>query len=358
MTHLLQDVLRQPAELHRTLHSLVQPSSAVLQEAAETIRSAREVFLTGVGASWHAALCVQPLFAASGQRVHMQEAPELLHTGSFSPTSVVVLLSRSGKSVEVLSLLSKARESGATVIGITCSADGPLARDAKIPIVLGTKRDHAISVNTYSSLAAAAGALASCTGPGFDSRLVSALLSSVDHVARLLPEWQQQVENSRWPDIHAATYFLGRGCSFGTCHEARLLWEEGAKTPATAMGTGAFRHGPQEIVTAETQFGVWIDGNCMREQDLAVARDLEQLGAKVMLAGQRLPKSHGALRFELPDIPAEWQFLIDVIPAQLCAERLARRKGVDCDSFRICSYIVEGEYGLLTPEATGEKAKG
>ena len=96
----------------------------------------------------------------------------------------------------------------------------------------------------------------------------------------------------------------------------------------------------------------------MREQDLAVARDLEQLGAKVMLAGQRLPKSHGALRFELPDIPAEWQFLIDVIPAQLCAERLARRKGVDCDSFRICSYIVEGEYGLLTPEATAEKAKG
>jgi glucosamine--fructose-6-phosphate aminotransferase (isomerizing) len=358
MTHLLQDVLRQPEELHRTLHSLVQPSSAVLKEAAKTIRNAREVFLTGVGASWHAGLCVQPLFAASGQRVYMQEAPELLHTGSFSPTSVVVILSRSGRSVEVLSLLSKARESGATVIGVTCSGDGPLAREAKFPIVLETERDHAISVNTYSSLAAAAGALASCTGPGFDGRLVSNLLDSVDEVTRILPEWQQEVEISCWPDIYSATYFLGRGCSFGTCHEARLLWEEGAKAPATAMGTGAFRHGPQEIVTHETQFGVWIDGNYMREQDLAVARDLDQLGARVMLAGQRLPKSHGALRFELPNIPAGWQFLIDVIPAQLCAERLARRKGVDCDSFRICSYIVEGEYGLLTPEATAEKAKG
>jgi hypothetical protein len=43
----------------------------------------------------------------------------------------------------------------------------------------------------------------------------------------------------------------------------------------------------------------------------------------------------------------EWQFLIDVIPTQLAAERLAHLSGVDCDSFRLCSYIVENEWGLL-----------
>jgi hypothetical protein len=39
--------------------------------------------------------------------------------------------------------------------------------------------------------------------------------------------------------------------------------------------------------------------------------------------------------------------MIDAIPAQLAAERLARLSGVDCDSFRLCSYIVEDDGGLL-----------
>jgi hypothetical protein len=40
-------------------------------------------------------------------------------------------------------------------------------------------------------------------------------------------------------------------------------------------------------------------------------------------------------------------FVIDIMPARLAAERLARLSGADCDSFRLCSYIVEDEYGLL-----------
>jgi hypothetical protein len=54
-------------------------------------------------------------------------------------------------------------------------------------------------------------------------------------------------------------------------------------------------------------------------------------------------------------VPPNWQFLIDIIPAQLAAERLARLSGVDCDSFRFCSFIVEDEYGLLREEAGASK---
>ena len=89
----------------------------------------------------------------------------------------------------------------------------------------------------------------------------------------------------------------------------------------------------------------------MREQDLAVARDLRKLGARVMLIGQKLPEDAGDLVFQLPAIPAEWQFLIDIVPAQLVADRLAALSGVDCDTFRLCSFVVEDEGGLLPKEA-------
>jgi glutamine---fructose-6-phosphate transaminase (isomerizing) len=123
------------------------------------------------------------------------------------------------------------------------------------------------------------------------------------------------------------------------------------------MGTGSFRHGPQEIVTQDLRFGIWIDGERMREQDLAVARDLRKLGAHVLLIGQKLPEDAGDLVFQLPEIPSEWQFLIDIIPAQLAAEKLSRLSGVDCDTFRLSSYIVEDEGGLLPKEA-GKETRG
>jgi len=178
---------------------------------------------------------------------------------------------------------------------------------------------------------------------------------AIRKVAAILPNWQEQISRSDWLAPKETYYFLARRGSLGSCYEARLLWEEGAKRPATAMGTSSFRHGPQEMVYPDTRFAVWIDGERMREQDLAVARDLERLRASVMLIGQRLPGDAASLVFELPEIPANWQFLIDVIPAQLAAEQLARRAGVDCDSFRYSSYVVEDEYGLMPEGARAPK---
>jgi glutamine---fructose-6-phosphate transaminase (isomerizing) len=357
MTHFLQDILRQPLELQRTFDYLRGTGRDRLAEAAVAVRGARHVYLTGIGSSWHVALTTAPLFSMSSRPVYVQDASELLQFATIPSDSVIIVISRTGRSVEIVHLLAKARESGAVVIGVTNSEDGPLAREAQIPIVVAVKLDHGISVNTYSTLAAATGALATASVGRFDDAVTSSLSLAIAEATRSIATWQEQVEESAWLLPQSVCYFLARGSSLGSCHEARLLWEEGVKSPATAMGTGGFRHGPQEMVTEGARFGMWIDGRSMRGQDLAVARDLVRLGASVMLIGQDLPAKAGDLVFRLPEIPSEWQFLIDVIPAQLAAERLARLSAVDCDSFRLCSYIVEDEWGLLHEKVGVPKEK-
>lgn len=389
-THFLRDILRQPEELRGTLDHLTGPAGAgrgALEAATAAVRGARHVYLTGIGSSWHAALNVSMLFHQHAHPVYLHDAAELLSFAAFPKDSAMILISRSGKSTEIVQLAAKARRAGVTVIGITNVPEGTLAKEAYHAIVVPIKLDHAISVNTYTTLALAAGLLASSVvaqssstatpgcAPGDSASettqagvpvlpnlaaLVDSLSLAFAETARSIPGWQEQMAKSAWLKPHSTTYFLARGSSLGSAYEARLMWEEGVKTPATAMGTGSFRHGPQEIIAprpragaspAETadnamRFGLWMDGAQMREQDLALARDLRKLGSRVMLIGQNVPEDAGDLVFQLPAIPAQWQFLIDIIPAQLVAERLAGLSGVDCDTFRLASYVVDDEGGL------------
>jgi glucosamine--fructose-6-phosphate aminotransferase (isomerizing) len=336
--------------MQRTIDYLTGSGEKALQQATSLIRSARDVFITGIGASWNAALSAGALFYLSGCPAYMQEAGELLHFTAIPRDSVIVAISRTGRSIEIVRLLARAETSGATIIGITNSADSPLARESAVSIVVPTTLDHAISVNAYSTLLIAAGALAGSATTGFTS-VAGPLLRAVRDGGQCLDFWQEQLEESSWLATGASYYFLARGSSLGTCHEARLLWEEGVKMPATAMSTSGFRHGPQEIVREGMRFCLWIDQVQMRDQDLSVAHDLRELGASVMLIGENLPRDAADLVCLLPTSPSHWQFVIDVLPIQLAAERLSRVSGVDCDSFRICSYVVEDEHGLLGKKA-------
>src|SRR5216684_2194831 len=141
MTHFLRDILRQPVELQRTLDHLSGAGRSALDTAIAAVRSARHVYLTGIGSSWHAGLNVSALFQVGGRPVYLVDAAEMVQFATIPAGAVLIVISRSGRSVEIVQLLAKARE-------------------APIAIVVPVALDHAISVNTYTTLALAAGILA------------------------------------------------------------------------------------------------------------------------------------------------------------------------------------------------------
>ena len=69
-------------------------------------------------------------------------------------------------------------------------------------------------------------------------------------------------------------------------------------------------------------------------------------GASTLLIGHGLPADVADLALDVPAMPDGWQYLVDIIPGQLAAERQARLRGADCDAFRICPYVIESEGGL------------
>jgi glutamine---fructose-6-phosphate transaminase (isomerizing) len=348
-TRLLQDILNQPAELIRSLQHNIGPGLGELERAAAMLRQAEQVFITGIGSSWHAGMAVQSFLHAAGRCACLIDASELLHHVKLPPGAALIVLSRSGKSIEIVKLLDKAAAAQAAVVGVTNTPDSPLAQRAAVTLRLEAEFDHCVSVTMYSGLALV-GSLASSAAAGESpDALERPLRQMIESAAQRLPHWQSRIEESGWLDGDAAHYFLARGASAASAYETRLLWEEAAKAPAGAMTTGGFRHGPQEMVSPGTRIGIWIDNRILSSEDLALAGDLRNLGCRVMLIGQDLPDDAADLVLSLPRLPeaaGRWQFLVDIMPGQLAAEALARHRGVDCDTFRICPYIIEAEGGL------------
>jgi len=360
-TMLFMDICKQPMQLARSLSHMFGPGKPSLEAAAAVLREPSPIVIAGIGASWHAGMAMQAQLLACGCPALLVDASELLHCAQVPHGATVVLLSRSGKSTEIVQLVEKCRSRSATIIAITNQADSPLAQGSQIVLNTSTDFDHAVSVSTYSAIAMA-GALLACEATGQLARsLHDELLQALVGTAAAIPEWRKTIVQSGWlGDDSGATYFLARGAGLASCHEARLLWEEASKKPATALTAGGFRHGPQEIVRDGFRAGIWIDADRMRCQDLDLARDLRRLGARVLLIGQRLEEGSADCVLRLPAIPSQWQFLIEIIPIQIAAEKLAILRGEDPDSFRLCSYIVEHEGGLIqaAPQSSAKETNG
>jgi hypothetical protein len=124
-----------------------------------------------------------------------------------------------------------------------------------------------------------------------------------------------------------------------------FLWEEAAKLLAPAMPTGGFRHGRRRLSAPASASVCGSIRNACDLWDLALARDRRHHGTQVLLIGQ-----------DIPSIPAPWQFVVDISPIQIAAERLAHLGAQGCDSCRVCSHIVDEE-GRLIPGNGGHSSE-
>ncbi len=354
MTRFLQDILREPAALRDSLQGLLSRSRQEMDQAVALLRSARQVQVVGIGSSWNAGIAVNSALHRAGLSSYPFDASEILNFGPFFDDTAVLVLSRSGRSVEIVRLIEKIRMTDSRIVAVTNTPDSPLAVAADVTLHLDAGFDHLVSVVMYSGLVLGGCVLAALAGKpnGVWCWQVTGALETAEQD---LGRWREQIQNSGWLDGASPTYFLARGPSLASAQEARLLWEEAAKMPATALTTGGFRHGSQEMLWPGTRIGLWIDPLCQRDEDLQLAADLRAEGAKVFIIGQELPADAADLVIGVPPAPPGWQPLIDIIPAQLAAELLAELRGHGSASFRYCPYIIEHEGGLA---AGGNGAKG
>jgi fructoselysine-6-P-deglycase FrlB-like protein len=133
-----------------------------------------------------------------------------------------------------------------------------------------------------------------------------------------------------------AIYVLGRGASMGSVHEGALLFHETARNSAIPMSCAQFRHGPVEAVSPDLRAFVYASQQETYELDLALADDLRTLGASVRSV-------------LTPALPDAWAAVIEIVPLQVAAVRLAEARGIPPAKFQFAPMVTVEERGFEKP---------
>jgi glucosamine--fructose-6-phosphate aminotransferase (isomerizing) len=332
---MLDNIRNQPFSLGCVADHQFGEGAEELHAAAAAIRSAGSVIFTGMGSSMSAAIPAAYYLQSQGFPAEVVETSEWLHFGSGWPRAgAVVLVSRSGETIEIVKLLPRLKSIS---IGVTNVRESLLAREAKHSIFINSEADRMVAVQTYTGTMATLLLLAAAVLNEPDDKWREALRGATDSLAKAIDEEQAQSED--WNEFLAGAevvHLLGRGPSLASAREGALLFNEAARTPSAGLSAALFRHGPVEIVDQKFRAIVFASQAATRDIDLALASDIESMGGKV-----RVCQTRGA--------PSPFEPMLEIAAPQIASCRLAESKGIDPGDFRYATLVTLAETGFEKP---------
>lgn len=349
-TALLENILAQPEAIRAVARQQLGPGRDAIVRCAEMLHDSKRIVLSGMGASLFSSVPLSYELAERGVDVSAIESSELLYflLPTVGRDTAVVLVSRSGESVEITKLLPLLKERGCRVIGVVNVQESTLARGADQALVVNSPPDQLVAIQTYTGTLAALGLV----GAAYAEELASAeeeMEATAALIERMMPECLENAAS--WESVSedgSRLYLLGRGAALAAANAGALLMHEVAKRPAVAMSAAQFRHGPVEVVDKHFHAIVFTSQPATVDLDLRFAEDLSRLGGDVRRLGCGSREAEIVPVCEWPEAaPKRFRSILEIVPLQLLAYEIARARGVALGKFRFAPTVTLSEIGFL-----------
>lgn len=333
---------REIGQIPAAVGRVVAAAHEELGPVADAIRRARPrwVMIAGRGTSDHAATYAQ----------YVLETHLGLPTGLVKPSvttvyeaqvawrgGLVLAISQSGQSPDIVAVIRAARAAGALTVAITNDARSPLAATATWHLDCHAGRELAVpATKTYVAELAVVAALVAAIRPSSDladglATLPQALRSTLLHTQR----WLDGPGRSAVADLAGADRALvvSRGYNLATALELALKLKETVGLFAEAYSTADFAHGPRVLARRDVPIlAIRPDGPMGAQVDDTLA-GIAPFGGRVTVIGgpQAALGRPGAL--SLPSVlPEALTPLLFVVPGQLLVEATAQARGISPDA--------------------------
>jgi len=325
-------MLKEISEQVTTVQQAIKQDRAMIEDFADEIKRAEHVFFVAAGSSRYACMCAGYVFSKIAEKhIDVVIASEL---GSFEKflddKSLVVAVSQSGETADVLSGVRLAREKGSKVISIVNVMGSSLTRLSDKFLLLNAGPEIAVvSTKTFTSQVALMTLIAYAMAGKYEEGQKK-LQYLVNVIYNLTAESRRikikELANILCHKNHILT--VGRGLQYPTALEAALKIKEVSYIHAEAFPGGELKHGSIALIEPGTPCICFVAEENEREI-LSNAMEVKARGGYIVGIGSKdnevfdfFIRTHEA-NFETP--------IAQIIPIQILAYQLAILRGNDPD---------------------------
>src|SRR5258707_262706 len=193
---MLDNIRNQPLSLRCVADHHLGEGAEDLRAAAAAIRSAGSVVFTGMGSSMSAAIPAANYLESHGFAPEVLDASEWLHFGTGWPrTGASVCVSRSGETVEIVSLWPRLSACAGPNIGVSTVRADQLGRATEHPTHINSEPDRMVAVQTYTGTMATLLLLAAAVLEESDDKWRTSLDGAIDALSAAIDEAISQSED-------------------------------------------------------------------------------------------------------------------------------------------------------------------
>lgn len=245
---------------------------------------------------------------------------------------LLLALSQSGGSPDLIETMTVARHCGATTVAMTNNPQSQLAMAAELHVdVLAGPEQAVAATKSYTSELLAGWSVVDALRGG-DGSAAAALPAAAQAMVGRRSEVAHLAQRFRFTDRMVVT---GRGYAYPTAREAALKLMETSYVAAHAFSGADLLHGPLAMIDSDHPVVAVVPEGVGAQAMHPVLERLRERRADLTVFGGASSLGFATEGFALADgVPEELTPIVDIIPLQLLALQMALARGRDPDQPR------------------------
>ena len=322
--------LKEISEQPNTILEAGKKSKETIEQVADFIRHAKSLYITGSGTSYNAALVAKHLMSKyaniKSETILSSELPTL--PNSIDPNSILIAISQSGESADVLEAVNIAKKSNAKILSMVNMMTSSLVRESSLVMGMNCGPEKGVAATkSFTSQLAIIYQITDklCNGCiGIDFKKVS------DCISKILSDHSKiQSIAKKLKDI-SDIYILGRGIHYPIAFEAALKLKELTYIHAEGIPGGELKHGPLALMDSNVYVVIINPNDSTYNDTITSANEIKARGAKIIGISDKNSDVYDHW-IEIPSINEALFPIIEIIPVQLLAYYSAIEKDTDPD---------------------------
>ena len=326
---MLKEIMEQKDSIARA----VNQDQEQIMTLADAIRNAKGTFLVGCGTAAKACMAAEYFFSVISQK-HVNFAPASefkLYHHFLKPESLLIVVSQSGETADVLEAMQIAKSKGSKVLAIVNVEGSTIDREADYSLLINAGPERAVASTKALTGQMAVLMLIAYALDGKLKEGKKVLLETASEINDMLnPRYVEFVEGvaeriSEQKDL----FIIGKGWNYPMALESAIKIQEVSYVHAEGFAGGELKHGPIALIEEGTPCIALVGDDEVKNDIISNAIELKARGGFIIGIAPENNESFDVW-IRVPEAGTA-QALVNIIPVQALAYFLAVIRGKDPD---------------------------